>query len=433
MALQDALDILGRLRHGLDSSPATGPGGSAAMSGPSLMQLRMHAGNAAEAIQRAKALQQQEQAAWARLVEENEELRREVRRLALLADGTVQVGADYIDEHMAAYGPHDRHAFRGFSNEECSRVAVCLHLRTPSAVCPGAETLSCLHLLPRRLQSSSSVTHMLAASSSLRSALQRSVALSDSLREQLDASKAEQQGLVGRLEGLGGENGALREQLALALMQLEELTDIVHEQQQHQEQQQQQRRQQPQPQRQHNSPDIVVSAGEAASYDRRHTTLSATYRSREGSARSMDAPAAAAAAVNDTPAVGRLGSSMARSPGVVSAAFAATSLHEHALSEHGPGTARSTGAATDAVATELQATDPASNGMSRLLSELRSVSTVDGSSLGSPLSLDRIMQGSGVVVTEYRRAKAELRNAATQLHDLQMDLHVTQDKVRTWS
>jgi hypothetical protein len=65
-----------------------------------------------------------------------------------------------------------------------------------------------------------------------------------------------------------------------------------------------------------------------------------------------------------------------------------------------------------------------------LLSDLWSPEgTARSSALGSPVDLEQVIQGSGAVVQEYRKAKGELRVVATQLHDVKQDLERTRDQV----
>ena len=61
----------------------------------------------------------------------------------------------------------------------------------------------------------------LKASGTLRKALQRSIELSDVLRGQMEAQQSSKEGLDGVVAGLDRENHALREQLGLALVQVE--------------------------------------------------------------------------------------------------------------------------------------------------------------------------------------------------------------------
>ena len=44
--------------------------------------------------------------------------------------------------------------------------------------------------------------------------------------------------------------------------------------------------------------------------------------------------------------------------------------------------------------------------------------------------LSQMMQGSGAMLTEYRRAKAELRTATARLQDTRLDLERSKEQVR---
>ncbi|GAX75397.1 hypothetical protein CEUSTIGMA_g2841.t1 [Chlamydomonas eustigma] len=219
-------------------------------------------------------------------------------------------------------------------------------------------------------EASETATLSLKASSSLRTALQRSIELSDELRRQMEQQHVSQKGLGEVAHSMERENSALREQLQLSLIHIEELTDTITQQQQQ----------------------LQLQASASAS----------------GSAVNLRMAAP----------------SSARGP---------SRFAPYAAPRHSSASASPSRKAQAAVYYSSESPSPSPlvslPAIASLLSDMRSPEASLGSSLGSPLGLEEAMKGTEVVMSEYRRAKADLRLAAAQLVDLGHELEQTRDKL----